>query len=474
MTATENRTPQRVAIIGGGITGLAAAHRLGELSPRTEVTVFEAAARAGGILQTELRDGYLIERAADMLSTKDPWALDLCRRIGFEDDLIGTNDAHRRALVVHRGKLQPVPEGFTLMSPARLWPVVKTPLLSWRAKVRLACERFVSAKRDDRDESLEAFATRRLGREVYQRLVQPLIGGIYTADPTQLSMQAAMPEFVAMEREFGNLTRGVREKAAKQQRAGTGARYGLFVAPRHGMSTLVDALTARLPAGCLQLGTTVEQIQRHAGTWRLRLAGAEQPLEFDALIAAVPSHVAASLLDSIDAELSRELAAISYASVAIPVLGYRREQIAHPLNGFGFVVPFVERRQILSVSFASVKFSGRAPDDCVLLRVFIGGACQGELVELPDEKLFEIAERELAELLGAQGEPQLRALVRWRNAMPQYHLGHLQRVARIDERAAKVPSLALAGNGYRGVGIPYCIRSGEQAAALVCHASGNA
>jgi oxygen-dependent protoporphyrinogen oxidase len=464
MTESQPQPYQRVAVIGGGISGLAAAHRLAELSSTAQVTLFEASDRLGGVLETVRQDGYLIERSGDMLSTKDPWALDLCRRIGIEDQLIPTNDANRRAFVVHRGRLQPVPAGFTLMSPARMWPVVKTPLLSWPAKARLAAERFVGARRDDGDESLQAFATRRLGREVYERLVQPLIGGIYTADPTKLSMQAAMPEFVEMERQLGSLTRGVREKAAKQKREGTGARYGLFVAPKDGMTSLVEALATRLPADCVRRNTAVEQVDRVDNRWRLQVAGRSEPLEFDALIIATPSHRAARLLAEVDAPLAAELKSIEYASAAVPIFGYRRDQIEHPLDGFGFVVPFVEKRQILSGSFASVKFSGRASDDRVLLRVFIGGACQAELVDLSDEELYEIAQRELGELLGVRGEPELRLLSRWRNAMPQYHLGHLDRVARIEELSSTLPCFALAGNAYHGVGIPFCVRSGELAA----------
>ncbi len=464
MSAKSTESPFRIAVIGGGISGLSAAHRLVEIQPDAKVQLFEASDRVGGILETIHRDGYLIERSADMFTTKDPWALDLCRRVGLEDQLLNTNEAFRRAFVVHRGQLVPVPEGFTLMSPAKMMPVLKTPLLSWIGKARLGWERFVPRRRDESDESLHAFATRRLGREVYDRLVQPLIGGIYTADPTKLSMQAAMPEFVAMEREFGNLTRGVREKATKAKRTGTGARYGMFLALRDGMSSLIDAIASRLPDGCVQLNSPLESIRRDDNHWQLTLEGAADAREFDALILATRAPHTAALLRDIDSDLANELVSIQYASAAVPVLGYRREQIDHPLDGFGFVVPFVEQRQILSGSFTSIKFPGRAPDDSVLFRIFIGGACQEELVSLSDDELFELAERELAELLGVRGEPQVRELVRWTGAMPQYHLGHLERVARIEDAASKLPSFALAGNAYRGVGIPFCIRSGELAA----------
>ncbi|MDA1050449.1 MAG: protoporphyrinogen oxidase [Planctomycetota bacterium] len=471
MNSAPHEPTRRIAVIGGGISGLAAAHRLVELQPAANVTLFEASHRLGGVLETIRRDGYLIERSADMFTTKDPWALDLCRRVGLADQLLNTNEAFRRAFVVHRGKLVPVPEGFTLMSPAKMLPVLKTPLLSWRGKARLAWERFVP-RRDEADESLHDFAVRRLGREVYDRLVQPLIGGIYTADPTKLSMQAAMPEFVAMEKEFGNLTRGVREKAVKTNREGTGARYGMFVGLREGMGSLVDAIARRLPEGCVQLNSPIQSIRRAENHWQLTLDGESERRDFDALILAAPAPHAAALLQEVDSRLADELATIQYASAAVPMLGYRRDQITHPLDGFGFVVPIVERRQILSGSFTSIKFPGRAPDGSVLFRVFIGGACQEELVGLPDDELYEIAQRELAELLGVRGEPQVRELVRWNHAMPQYHLGHLDRVAKIEQIASDLPAFALAGNAYRGVGIPFCVRSGELAAEHVSAGGG--
>jgi oxygen-dependent protoporphyrinogen oxidase len=219
-----------------------------------------------------------------------------------------------------------------------------------------------------------------------------------------------------------------------------------------------------LPSDCVQLNSPIQNIRRQGNGWQLTFIGKIEVRSFDAVILATRAPHAAALLRDVDVELSRELASIQYASAAVPILGYRRDQIAHPLDGFGFVVPFVENRQILSGSFTSIKFPGRAPDDSVLLRVFIGGACQEELVGLPDEQLYDIAQRELAELLGIRGEPQVRELVRWNQAMPQYHLGHMDRVAKIEQLASDLPAFALAGNAYRGVGIPFCVRSGELAA----------
>lgn len=462
----------RIAIIGGGVTGLAAAHRLFELNPAAQVTLFEASGRLGGVLQTERRDGYLIERSADMFTTREPWALDLCRRVGIESDLIETNKQHRRAFVVHKGKLVPVPEGFTLMSPAKVWPILTTPLLSPQGKLRLAWEYFTPKKKDSADESLESFVTRRFGREAFDRLIQPLIGGIYTADPSLLSMQATLPQFVEMERRAGSLIAGVRGQRAegRGQKSGvrdreSGARYGMFLAPRDGIQRLVDAVAAKLPLGAVRLNAKVEKITRADGgsKWHLYVAG-EEPREFDGVILASPAPVTGILLDGVDAELARLVSSIPQAGCNVALLGFRREQIAHPLDGFGFVVPAIEKRRIIAGSFSSVKFPDRAPEGKVLLRVFIGGALQPESLSLSAAETSKIVLEELRDLLGVSGEPEFCDIAHWHDAMPQYHVGHLEKVRQIEVRAAAIPGLAIAGNSYHGVGVPFCIHDGEQAA----------
>jgi oxygen-dependent protoporphyrinogen oxidase len=500
--------PRRVAIIGGGISGLAAAHRLRELDPAAEITLFEASDRLGGVLQTDRsRDGWLIERSADMFTTREPWALDLCRRIGIADELIETDRRFRRAYVVRRGRLVPVPEGFTLMSPARIWPIIKTPLLSPLGKLRLAWEYFVAAKKDNADESLESFVVRRFGREAFDRLVQPLIGGIYTADPAKLSIQATLPQFVEMERKFGSLIRGMRAKGSgfrgqrsevRGQRSeggeasggreppeepgtgsqgpgagdhGSGARYGMFLAPRGGMQRIVEAIAARLPPEVVRLNEQVDRV-RPAGPgsgWALNVRGASE-IPFDDLILAAPGSVSSRILTNVDSQLADLIGRIEYASCSVAIVGIRREQLARPIRGFGIVVPAIERRQIIAGSLASMKFPGRAPEGKLLLRVFVGGALQPELAALPDGDIRRIVLRDLEELLGLSGEPELFEVARWRSMMPQYHVGHLDLVRQIEERAASIPNFALAGNAYRGVGVPFCIRSGEQAAESVIKA----
>jgi protoporphyrinogen/coproporphyrinogen III oxidase len=471
---------RRVAIIGGGISGLAAAHRIRELDPAAEVTLFEASGRVGGVLETVHRKGWLTERSADMFTTREPWALDLCRRIGIAEELIETDARYRRAFVVRRGRLIPVPEGFTLMSPAKIWPIVATPLLSPLGKLRLAAEYFVSARRENSDESMESFVVRRFGREAFERLIQPLIGGIYTADPAKLSMAATLPQFVELERRYGSLIRGMRvqgsefrvqETGDRGQGTGSGARYGQFVAPRKGMQRLVEAMVARLPEQCVRLNSSVSRMERVNECWQVTAGELATVERFDEIILAAPGAVSSRLLETVDQRLAELIARIPYAGCSVAVLGVCRDQVEHPLDGFGFVVPAIEKRKIIACSMASVKFPGRAPEGKVLLRVFVGGALQPELGNLPDCEIRQLVVAELRELIGLSGEPEFFDVARWPGMMPQYHVGHLDLIRQIEERSAAIPHFALAGNAYRGVGIPFCVRSGELAAERIMQSS---
>jgi oxygen-dependent protoporphyrinogen oxidase len=299
-----------------------------------------------------------------------------------------------------------------------------------------------------------------------------LVGGIYTADPEKLSLAATLPRFGEMERRSGSLLAAALESAAQRpasEAAASGARYSLFVAPRGGMSSLAAALAARLPAGAVQTDSPVERVEPAEGRWRVHVSrgGPLEVRQYDALIVTTPSPAAARLVEGFDGRLAAELRAIEYAGASIVVAVYRREQIASQLDSFGFVVPAAEKRRVLAASFSSLKYPGRAPEGQVLVRVFVGGATQPELANLPDDELRRLVREELADLLGAQGEPLLWHIARWHGAMPQYHVGHLEKVGRIERLAAAHPNLALAGSAYRGVGVPMCIHSGEAAAESV-------
>ncbi len=484
--------PLRIAVIGGGISGLAAAHRLTQLAASATVRLFEAGPRLGGALNTRHDGDLVLEQGADSFLTRDPVAIDLCRELDLGDELLPTSELHRRALVVCRGRLVPVPAGFVLMQPRQLQPMLRSGVLSLRGKLRLLAEPLIrkppGVSSADDDESVASFSTRRLGREAYERLVEPLLAGIYVADAEQLSLAATFPEFLIGEREHGSLRRAwlarIKTMAAPASGASplpspprrgegtggnnpgdaSGARYGEFMTLRGGVGRLVATLASRLPQGCVQLSQPVSRVARAAGgMWHVTIGsgGAE---EFAGVIVSTPAARAAAMVAEMDAELASLLTRITAASSVVVTLVYRRDQIARPVDGFGFVVPRIENRPIIAASFPSVKFADRGPADLAPVRVFMGGSLRPELVDRDDAELIAIARRELAELIGARGEPRETMVARWRDAMPQYHVGHLNLVAEIERRTANHPGLEFAGNSYRGVGIPQCIRSGREAA----------
>jgi oxygen-dependent protoporphyrinogen oxidase len=464
----------RLAVVGGGITGLAAAHRAGEWARErgreVAITVLEAAERLGGTIQSERRDGFLVELGPDSFLSEKPWALDLCRRLGIESRLVRTDDRFRRVYVVHRGRLHPLPDGFQLLAPTRLWPFVASPLFSWAGKLRMAAD-LVLPRGGGADESLGAFVRRRLGREALARVAQPLVAGIYTADPDDLSLAATMPRFLELERRERSLILALWRAARRvpAAAAGTsGARWSLFVTLADGMEELIAALAARLPQGGARLGARVLEIERAGQGWRLHAAGGP-PVDADAVVVTAEAHQAARMARRLDPALAHLLDDIPYASSATVTLAYRRADVAHPLDGFGFVVPRAEGRAAIACTFSSVKYPGRAPEGHALLRVFLGGALDEARLEQSDADLTDAARAELGALLGAR-DPLWMRVARYPRAMPQYHVGHLARVDAIERAAARHAGLALAGGAYRGVGIADCVRSGQDATARVLDA----
>lgn len=466
---------KRVAIIGAGIAGLAAAHRLLERSAETdeplELLIFESGARLGGIIKTEEREGFLLEQGPDSFITEKPAAIELARRIGLESRLIQTNETQRRSFIVRGNQLIPVPAGFQLIAPARFWPFFNSEIMSWSGKARMALDLVLPRLKQNgsTDESLAQFVRRRLGREALERVAQPMIGGIYTADPEKLSLQATMPRFIEMERKHRSLIRALRkEKGAASQEVESqtqGARYSLFASFDHGMQVLVDRLATKLATTGIAMRTrvTAVDLDRTSMQWQVRPEHGPA-IAVDAVCLAVPAYAAASLLVETDVLLAAGLDQIPYESTATVNLAYRRADVPHSLDGFGFVVPFIEKRSLIACTFSSVKFAGRAPHDSVLLRAFVGGALQHELVELEEGEMLSRVRGDLKDLLGIVCPPLFSTVSRWPQSMPQYEIGHIARVNKIAERLAALPGLALAGNAYSGVGIPDCIRSGETAA----------
>lgn len=452
-----------VIVVGGGISGLSAAERLAAGGAR--VTVLEASGRLGGIVHTERVDGLVMERGADSVVAAKPATRLLCERLGIADRLVGPTA--RGAFVYRDGRLRRLPAGLSGLMPTRLGPLATSRLLSARGFARAALEPWQPVPADaGTDESLEAFVTRRVGREAYERLVEPLLAGIYAGDGRRLSVAATFPQLRAVERAHGSLVRGLRARSRATAVAGSA-----FLSLPGGLEELIAALAAALAA------TGLVTVRRHApvravvggrhgvddGRPRVVLDDGEW-LDADAVVVATPAPRAAAIVAGEDAALAGELAAIAHGSTATVTLAVDRAAVPHRLDATGYVIPRVEGRDALACTFVSSKWAGRAPADVALFRVFVGGAHRAELVERDDAALVAIARRELRETLGVTAAPREVRVGRWLNAMPQYELGHPERVARIAALAAAHPWLAIAGNAFDGVGVPDCIRSGHGAA----------
>jgi oxygen-dependent protoporphyrinogen oxidase len=432
------------------------------------VTLAEASGRFGGSIETARGAGFVMERGPDCFLSTKPEGIALCRELGLEGRLAGTKSAHRRSFILRKGRLIPVPEGFYLLAPSSILPFVTTPIFSSLGKLRMAMDFFIPARRGGGDETLASFVRRRFGREALERMAQPMIGGIYSADPEELSLEATMPQFLEMERAHGSVIRALRKRmregAAKSRAASaSGPRYGLFLTLEPGMGSLIDALLERIPAGSLRPEARAASLRGEGGRWRIGIDGGGE-IEADAVCLALPTEPARGLLEPLSERLGARLGEIPYGSVATLNLAFDRGQVAHPLDGMGFVVPEIEGRMILACSFSSSKFDGRAPDGKVLLRAFVGGA-QGKIAfDFSDDEIIERVMSEIGPLLGIQGAPEAAVLSRYPGAMAQYRLGHVERVRAIEEEMKNLPGLAVAGSAYRGVGIPDCAAGAGEAA----------
>ena len=463
--------PRKVLIIGGGISGLATAHRLCELARKDgcalDITLLETAPRIGGVIESWKRAGFLLEGGPDSFISEKPAAQELARRLGIEGEILGTNNQFRRSFIYKNGKLVAVPEGFYLIAPSQIRAFLMTPLLNLMTKLRMGCELFISKRKDPGDESVASFVRRRFGETTLQEVAQPMIGGIYTADPEYLSLEATMPQFLELERKYGSVIRGLlsrrKQRAKNTAMAASGPRYSLFLSFREGMETLTRSIASNLGEVKIKLSSPVTQIKPVAGGWRVETqAGASY--EAEAVCLALSSPQAGRLLGDVAPELASDLLNIPYESVATINLAYHRSDIPHPLNGFGFVVPAFTQRKIVACSFSSVKFTGKAPDGKVLLRAFVGGALHREVYVLDDKAIERTVREELKHYLGIEKAPLFSEIRRYPQTMPQYRVGHLDLVKKIQAKLSDHPGLYLAGNAYRGIGVPDCIKWAETTA----------
>jgi oxygen-dependent protoporphyrinogen oxidase len=453
----------RIAIIGGGISGLSAAFAIEEWRRRgseVEYTLYESSSRFGGVLRTEHIHGCVVEAGPDSFLTEKPWAADLARALGLGDQLIGSNDATRKTYILTHGRLVEMPDGLMFMVPTKILPTGMSPLFSWKTKLRITQEMFHPPRAADHDESVAAFIERHYGSEMVDRLADPLLSGVYGGEAANLSVRAVLPRFVEMERMHGSLGRGMLA-ARKKMRSWKNSAPPIFTSLKNGMQTLADTIVAQLTPTSLRINTTAAAIEPQAASW-LVSAGMQSDV-FDAVILALPAGAASSLLRMAGPELSAELAAIGYTSSITVALGFDKDVRQTLPPGFGFLVPRSEGKRILAATFVHNKFPHRAPEDRALLRCFFAGKNAEDVWPLADDQIVAIVRHELQEILGLRADPLFTRVYRWKSAMAQYNVGHLDRLDRIERLRQKLPGLALAGNAYRGIGVPDCVRSGTDA-----------
>lgn len=468
--------PCSVAIVGGGITGLAAAYTL-EMARRQQraavtYTLVEERDRLGGNIRTERIEGFVLDAGPDGFVAAKPHAAALCRAVGLEEELVETLPESRKVYVVHRGKLVPLPEGLMLTAPTRVSAMLRTPLLSFRGKLRMALEWFLPARPPAADESIADLVVRRLGREALEAFAEPLMAGIHAGSPEALSVRATFPQLAGMEREHGGLIRGaLAMQRARRPRNRHGVPPSAFLSLRGGMGDLVSALERQLTRQNVITGAAVRSLTRAGnGCWRLDLHNGAS-IEADQVILAIPCPVSASLLEPHDAVAASLLRQVPYLSTVTVFLAYHRDQIRHPLDASGFVVPRREGMRITASTWVSCKWPARAPEGTVLLRVFLGGARSPEIAEHDDRTLVAIAQQAIGALMGVRGAPRWTSVYRHLRSSPQMTVGHLERMEQVRARLSRLGGLQVAGGGYQGVGLPDCIQQGESAAKNILRAA---
>ena len=461
---------KRIAIIGGGISGLSAAYSLEKArrnGAELEYTIFESGQRLGGCLSSDRIEGCLVEAGPDSFLTEKPWAASLCKELGLGDQLIGSNDSQRKTYIVVNGRLVVMPDGLMFMVPTKLVPTALSPLFSWSTKLRMAQELLHPPRPMTDDETVAQLVERHFGPEVVDRLADPLLSGVYGGDAAKLSARAVLPRFVEMEEKYGSLSKAMLAAHKKMaQAAHKNPPKPLFTSLYDGMQQMVDALIGRLNPESIRMRQHILRVYPEDGGWRvsIEMNGDER---YDAVILATPANVAGELLDPVDHELANHLLGITYSSSVTVTLGYYKDQLAKLPLGFGFLVPRSEGTRMLACTFVHNKFPHRAPMNKGILRCFLGGARDEAVLSLSDEELLETVRRELKDLVKLNANPIFSRVYRWRSAMAQYEPGHIARVAAIEKRVAEIPGLARAGNAYHGIGVPDCIRSGMEAANAV-------
>ena len=469
----------KIVIIGGGIAGLSAAYyavkKFKEQGLPVHITLIESDSRWGGKITTDrttFDDGqFIIEGGPDTFLATKPYATALCKELGLGERLHGTNPNQKNTYVLHRNKLEPLPDGLAMMIPTNVQAILKSHLVSWFGKARMGYDFVQPAKTVNGDESLGAFVSRRLGREAYENLIEPLMSGIYAGDGDQLSLASTFPYLRDLEIKYGSLARGALQMRAQSNGKAMQGSRSAFLTPTTGLAEIVEALVESLKSKVdLRLNTSVSRISNIDSRYLLELEDGIS-LDSDSVILATPAFVSATLLASFAPRLASDLQSIPYASTATVSLAYRQSDLPRKLDGYGYVIPRRAGRKALACTWTSTKFPHRAPEGYALVRVFVGRA--GQDIPWNENDLLALAKEELNLTLGISAEPILSRVFMWDKAMPQYNLGHPEILKRIDTELGNHPGLALAGNGYRGIGIPDCIHSGELAVERVLTFAGS-
>jgi protoporphyrinogen/coproporphyrinogen III oxidase len=464
---------KRIAIVGGGISGLSTAYTLEEKRQSgvpVEYVLFESSPRLGGVIVTDHVDGCLVEAGPDSFLTEKPWASDLCRKIGLGDQLIGSNDSERKTYILVKNKLVVLPDGLMFMVPTKIMPTVFSSLFSVRTKMRMAAEWFHPPRKAMEDETVAAMVERHYGPEMVDLLADPLLSGVYGGKASQLSVRAVLPRFAEMEAKHGSLGRAMLEARTKMAAATKASARPLFSSLKDGMQQMIDALVARLEPKALRTSlsaqsSSVRSVLRRSDGWTVSTG--QDSGQFDAIVIAAPTHAAAAVLESADQNLARDLNDIKYSSSVTVTLGYDEKVRRSLPPGFGFLVPQSAGRRMLAATFVHNKFPHRAPENRAIVRCFLGGARDEEILQSSDEEILEIVRSELRQIIALDAEPLFARIYKWKSVMAQYSVGHLERLQRIEAQRQKLPGLALAGNGYSGIGVPDCVRSGAQAAGKI-------
>lgn len=464
---------KRIAIIGGGISGLSAAYALEKIRRNgvdVEYSLYESTGRLGGVLVTDRVDDCIIEAGPDSFLTEKPWASNLCTEIGLGDQLIGSNDADRKTYILVRGKLIEMPDGLMFMVPTKILPTILSPLFSLKTKLRMAREWFQPPHKANADETVASLVERHYGPEMVDLLADPLLSGVYGGEASQLSVRAVLSRFADMEAKHGSLGRAMLAARRNSPKPPNGNPRPLFTSLKEGMQQMVDALVGQLSADSLDTSAAVQAISPEGGVWIVS-AGLDTD-QFDGVILALPTQAASNLLGRANADLAAELRGITYSSSVTVTLGYDKKVRDSLPPGFGFLIPRSEGKRMLAATFVHNKFPHRAPYDRALVRCFLGGARDEQVLSLSDDEILRIVRDELSQIIRLTAEPLFTRVFKWKGAMAQYGVGHLERLQRIESLRQRHPGLALAGNGYNGIGVPDCVRSGAEAVKTLLQALG--